>query len=235
MARRRIVEEPAEKQLGADSADGIRREYTRVDVGDDGVEYVMCECGLRVAPRRLVKSGDACPKCQKFLCLDPSYVPDTPEKRAARQASIARVEASVSSGKKTNSEEIVESVEKAADSVVTEVMDRAKTAKDRTEPLFGKQAGVNDQGAVVSFGPSSGRSMPSGEATVTVTWGEEMFGPKQFHMWRVGPFSATVLVLAHESLGAAMDRAMRELTAFAEKQREAKRAAYFKFAGLAKE
>lgn len=67
-------------------------------------------------------------------------------------------------------------------------------------------------------GPSTG--------SVTVTWGEEIFSPQQFHTWKVGPFSSTVNIREGESLVDCARRAMRELTVFAEAEREKKKASY---------
>jgi len=61
---------------------------------------------------------------------------------------------------------------------------------------------------------------------VTVTWGKELFSPKQFHTFEVGPFVAIVTTRPGESIAQASDRAMSELSAYAEKERERKRQSY---------
>jgi hypothetical protein len=56
---------------------------------------------------------------------------------------------------------------------------------------------------------------------VTVTKGEEMYGKSgQFSTYRVGPFSMTTKVLPDETRPQAMRRAMNELNAFADEERE---------------
>lgn len=61
---------------------------------------------------------------------------------------------------------------------------------------------------------------------VTVTWGKELFSPKQFHTFEVGPFVAVVTTRPGESIAQASERAMADLAAYAEKERDRKRASY---------
>lgn len=64
--------------------------------------------------------------------------------------------------------------------------------------------------------------------TVTVTWGKELFSPKQFHTYEVGPFVATGPVLAGETLAQAHARIYAELSEFAEKERTRKRESFMR-------
>lgn len=64
------------------------------------------------------------------------------------------------------------------------------------------------------------------EPTITVTWSEEVYTPRQYQSFRVGPFSRTIVVKANEDAMEVMDRAYRELEAFALKVRDRKRANY---------
>lgn len=64
------------------------------------------------------------------------------------------------------------------------------------------------------------------QETVTVSWGEELFSPKQFHTVKIGPFHSTTAVRQGETHAQAMARAMKELTAFAEGERVRKRASF---------
>jgi hypothetical protein len=61
---------------------------------------------------------------------------------------------------------------------------------------------------------------------VTVTWGKELFSPRQFHTFEVGPFVAVVTTRPGESIAQASERAMAELKVFAEAERDRKRASY---------
>lgn len=62
--------------------------------------------------------------------------------------------------------------------------------------------------------------------SVTVAWGEELLSPVQYNTLKVGPFSATVQVMAGETREQALVRAYASLQAFAEKERERKIASY---------
>lgn len=67
--------------------------------------------------------------------------------------------------------------------------------------------------------------------TVTVVWGKELYSPKQFHTYEVGPFTATTTVIPGETFERAAERAMEDLRRFADAERERKRAAYLKAVG----
>lgn len=60
-------------------------------------------------------------------------------------------------------------------------------------------------------------------ATVTVTWGESVSTPLQYHSYRVGPFSATVSVEDGETIEHALERAQRALNAHAARMAKAAR------------
>lgn len=60
-------------------------------------------------------------------------------------------------------------------------------------------------------------------STVTVTWGEAVVSPKQYHSYRVGPFSATVTVGDGETVEQAMERAQRALNQHATRMVRAQR------------
>lgn len=62
--------------------------------------------------------------------------------------------------------------------------------------------------------------------TVTVTWGEEIFTPRQYHSFRVGPFSGTTVVREGETRVDAGRRLRRELKALAEEDRLDKHRSY---------
>jgi len=62
--------------------------------------------------------------------------------------------------------------------------------------------------------------------TITVTWGEELYTPRQFCSYRVGPFSASTTVRKGETRVHAGMRLMEELRAFADVERRAKRQAF---------
>lgn len=61
------------------------------------------------------------------------------------------------------------------------------------------------------------------ERTVTVTWGEAVVSPKQYHSYRVGPFSATETVAPGESIEDALARAQRAVNAHAARMVKAAR------------
>jgi len=63
---------------------------------------------------------------------------------------------------------------------------------------------------------------------VTVNWGEETFSPKQFHTFRVGPFTATTRTLPGETVAMAAERAMSALRVWAEAERVKKRDSFMK-------
>lgn len=76
---------------------------------------------------------------------------------------------------------------------------------------------------------NSEREMASNDEageTVTATWGEELFSPKQFHTFKVGPFSATTTLRIGEDRTQAVGRLMRELEKVAEAERQRKRASF---------
>lgn len=62
--------------------------------------------------------------------------------------------------------------------------------------------------------------------TVTLTWSEELYTPKQYQSFRVGPFSRTLIIEEDEDAMEVMDRAYKEMEVFAKKITERKRAAY---------
>ena len=64
--------------------------------------------------------------------------------------------------------------------------------------------------------------------SVEVTWGEELFQPVQFNAFRVGPFKATTVVRAGESVGEALLRLHREIAATAQAIRQEKADDYVK-------
>lgn len=69
-----------------------------------------------------------------------------------------------------------------------------------------------------AFGPN-----PADEGeTVSYTWGEELFSPKQFFTCRVGPFTDTTKVRAGETRNDARLRLREEMSAFAEAERKRK-------------
>lgn len=64
--------------------------------------------------------------------------------------------------------------------------------------------------------------------TVSATWGEEQFSPKQFHSFRVGPFSATTRLRQGETRQQALERLNAELREFAEAEKRRKYEGYMK-------
>lgn len=62
--------------------------------------------------------------------------------------------------------------------------------------------------------------------TVSATWGEELYTPKQFNSFRVGPFSGTTTVRPGETRAQAAGRLMLDLETLATEAFETKRAGY---------
>lgn len=60
-------------------------------------------------------------------------------------------------------------------------------------------------------------------ATVTATWGEATVSPKQYHTYRVGPFSATDSVRDGETVDQALERVQKALNAHAARMVKAAR------------
>lgn len=78
-----------------------------------------------------------------------------------------------------------------------------------------------------SFSQEKESSSPAPVAdTVTLTWAREGQSPRQFHVWEVGPFTWTTTVRPGETHAQAAERLSKELTAFAEAERERKKASY---------
>jgi hypothetical protein len=79
---------------------------------------------------------------------------------------------------------------------------------------------------VSAASPGSSPTVPRGTVgapeTITVTWGQETFTPKQFHTFHVGPFVATGAIRPDETRAQAMERLYEDLRLFAEKERERK-------------
>lgn len=65
--------------------------------------------------------------------------------------------------------------------------------------------------------------MSDQQRTVTVTWGEAVVSPKQYHSYRVGPFTATETVAPGETIDAALERAQRALNGHAARMVKAAR------------
>ena len=61
---------------------------------------------------------------------------------------------------------------------------------------------------------------------LTVTWGKELFSPRQFHTFEVGPFSMTVAVKPGQTRSDAFSEAYALLDLIAKEERERKRVAY---------
>lgn len=59
--------------------------------------------------------------------------------------------------------------------------------------------------------------------SVTVTWGEAVCSPLQYHSYRVGPFSVTVSVEDGETVEQALERAQRAVNAHAARMVKAAR------------
>jgi hypothetical protein len=66
---------------------------------------------------------------------------------------------------------------------------------------------------------------------VTITWGKELYSPKQFHTYEVGPFVWATRVRNGETRAAAAARLQQELNAFAEGERERKKQSYLRMIG----
>lgn len=69
-------------------------------------------------------------------------------------------------------------------------------------------------------------SVGSAVETVTVTWGKELYAPKQFHNFDVGPFSATVALRSGETHAQAMMRVADECERVIETLRRRKTESY---------
>jgi hypothetical protein len=63
---------------------------------------------------------------------------------------------------------------------------------------------------------------------VRVVWGNELFSPKQFHTFTVGPFELTTKVRRGETPAQAMARATAQLAEFAQAEHERKRTIYLR-------
>lgn len=63
---------------------------------------------------------------------------------------------------------------------------------------------------------------------VTVTWGEEMYQPRQWHSYRVGPFTISAPILKGETVSQAVMRLTQELAEVARHARVVKRQEYQK-------
>jgi hypothetical protein len=61
---------------------------------------------------------------------------------------------------------------------------------------------------------------------VTVTWGEELFSPRQWHAYRVGPFTISAPLLKDETVTQAVKRLSDELAEIARAERVRKRQEY---------
>lgn len=63
---------------------------------------------------------------------------------------------------------------------------------------------------------------------VRVVWGSELFSPRQFHTFTVGPFELTTRVRAGETPAQAMERANAQLAAFAKSEYDRKLPVYLR-------
>jgi hypothetical protein len=101
------------------------------------------------------------------------------------------------------------------------------TAADlrKRERVVKTRAGAEPRERLAPEGALAGQS-------VTVVWGKELYSPRQFHTYEVGPFTATTAVLPGETIAGAAARAMGDLRQFAEQERERKRADYERSAGI---
>lgn len=130
----------------------------------------------------------------------------------------------------------------------------AAPAVERTQPMFPPQpqaAPVQNNGPippqpqastaspppVTEMGSGPVRHQPQSPAyaaahvapetgMVTVTWGEEMFQPRAWHAYRVGPFTISAPLLPKETVSQAITRLSTELEIVVRTERARKHAAY---------
>jgi len=91
-----------------------------------------------------------------------------------------------------------------------------------------RETPVNEAPAEMSNPGYSSASVSGVGEVVEVTWGEEVFSPKQYNSFRVGPFSASTRVCEGETRVQAMARLNAALAAFAEEAFEQKRVAFLR-------
>lgn len=91
-----------------------------------------------------------------------------------------------------------------------------------TPPVAAQESPLASPSAVDANAP---RGNPTAQ-TVTVTAGEEIFTPRQYHTYKVGPFTATAYVLEGETVAQAVTRVLQQLETVFVAAHARKKAAY---------
>ena len=85
---------------------------------------------------------------------------------------------------------------------------------------------MTTQRRILDDAPPDGWQRPIVRAELTVTWGEELYAPVQYHSFRVGDLSLKFNVEAGETIEQAHERALGILRSLAAKQYVAQRDAF---------
>jgi hypothetical protein len=163
----------------------------------DGTVWVKCECGQKFSHASYMRNSGKCILCNREIDPKGELTPERIE--ALKHTKLPMKEEPKKEAPKPG-------IQIPGEEAVKKIVNDARVSpRDASAPM---RPDISDLKSGVSFAARVGSKF-------TVTYGEMQFSPKQYHSFRVGPFTVEGVVGPDETLQTAMARAYEQLEMFA--------------------